>query len=244
MKSHSLVVARHRDGQTILSDLRSEPPISLRPTRRGVAVVGSAAGPVGGDDAALVIEVGAHASLCMEPIAATMLFPGRCGEGSRQNIRIQVGESGHLQWCGQPMLSVIGSRHVQRVQIDLAATATLDYLDWIVMGRSSEAGGRLDTELRVVREDSVILHQRQVYDAFEPGWATSAGLGRYDEVKQHLRVGPVARSTKVVSSPLQVEMVTPVLDDVELKVTLSRRPPPGTPASALDVASCEGSGEV
>lgn len=230
MKSNSLVTAQHRNGRTILSDLRSDPPISLRPTRRGVAIVGSAAGPVGGDDVTLVIDVGVKASLCMEPIAATMLFPGRCGEQSTQDITIKVGESGHLQWCGQPMLSIVGSRHVQRVHIDLAATATLDYLDWIVMGRSRESGGHLDTELRVVRDGSVILHQRQVYDASDAGWATSAGLGGFDEVKQHLRVGPVAGPTDVVSSPLKLDLSTPVMDDVELKVSLSRRPSSRTDA--------------
>jgi len=223
MRSNSLVTAEYRNGRTVLSDLRSEPPVSLRPTRRGVAVVGSAAGPVGGDHAGLVIDVGAGASLRMEPIAATMLFPGRCGEQSRQDITIKVGESGHLQWCGQPMLSIIGSRHVQRVRIELAATATLDYFDWIVLGRSHESGGYLDTELRVVRGDSVVVQQHQVYDTSQAGWATSAGLGGFDEVTQHLRVGPMAGPTTVRSSGPKVEMSTPVMDDVELNVSLSRR---------------------
>lgn len=223
MKSTARVAAEYRDGRTVLTNLRSDPPISLRPTKRGVAIVGSAAGPVGGDDVGLEIDVGVEASLRIEPVAASLLFPGLRGEQSTQDITIRVHSSGHLEWQGQPMVSIVGSRHVQRVHIELAASATLDFLDWIVMGRTREPGGHLDTELRVVRGGRVLLHQRQVYDPELAGSTTSAGLGGFDEVKQHLRVGPSAAAVPVDKNPTKFDLSAPLASDAHLHVSVSKR---------------------
>lgn len=222
MKSASLVVAEERNGRTILADLRSEPPLSLRPTRCGVAMVGSAAGPVGGDEVSLRVDVGSGASLHMEAIAATMVFPGRGGSASHQSISIRVEEGGHLRWCGQPLLSVVRSTHTQNVTIELAPTATLDWVDSVVLGRSGEPPGVLDTMFRVVRAGSVVLHQRQLYDPESPSWSTTAGLGGFHEVRQRVLIGPAAQPASVDSAPGHIEMTTPISHDISLNVGVSK----------------------
>lgn len=222
MKSTSLVRAAWQGGRTVIEDLRSEPPVTLRPTRTGIALVGSAAGPVGGDESSLTVEVGSGASLTVEAVAATMLFPGRDGGVSRQIITIRVGESGHLDWIAQPLLSVVGSNHVQRVKIELASTATLNFHDWIVLGRSEESGGYLEAQIRVERGGRPLLHQHQVFDPESPGFATTASTGGFRHFQQHLTVGPVATETKTVTSPDEVEMRVPLADDVELATALTR----------------------
>lgn len=221
MKSSASIVAENRDGQTILADMRSEPPVSLRPTRRGVALVGSAAGPVGGDEISMTVEVGTDASLYLEAIAATMVFPSPTKASSLQDLRISVDEGGHLEWQGQPILPILGSVHVQRVTIELAATATLEFVDSVALGRSGQEPGLLDAEIRVVRGGQAVLHQRQIYDSTDPGWGTTASLGGFRHVRQHLVIGPAARVPEVVTSKSRMFMRTAVQPDVELTVIVS-----------------------
>lgn len=221
MKSSASVVAENRAGRTILADMRSEPPVSLRPTRRGVALVGSAAGPVGGDEISMTVDVGADASLYLEAIAATMVFPSPTKASSHQDLLIRVADGGHLEWQGQPILPISGSLHVQRVRIELAATATLEFVDSVALGRTGQESGRLDAEIRVVRGGHAVLHQRQIYDPADPGWNTTANLGGFRHVRQHLVIGPAARAPEVVTNESGLSMRAAVQPDVELSVIVS-----------------------
>ena len=223
MRSSSIVHAAWRGGRTIIEELRSEPPVTLRPTRTGIALVGSAAGPVGGDESELVVDVGAGASLAIEAVAATMVFPGSAGLQSRQDINIRVGDAGHLDWIAQPLLSIVGSDHVQMVQIDLAPTATINFHEWIALGRTAEPGGYLQTELRVVRGGSAVFHQQQVFEPDAPEFATTAGIGGFSQFEQRLAVGPIAGDPKSLVSEDSVEMSVPLTPDVELKTFCRRR---------------------
>ncbi len=221
MRSSSFVRAAWRGGRTVIDELRSEPPVTIRPTRTGIALVGSAAGPVGGDASELVVEVGDNASLAVEAIAATMVFPGATGLRSQQDIVICVGESAHLDWIAQPLLSVVGSKHLQRVRIELAATATMNFHEWIMLGRTSEPGGFLQTELRVERAGTIVLQQEQVYDPTAPEFATSAAAGGFRCFQQQLAVGPPAGPAKVVTSTEALEMRMPLASDIELATSVS-----------------------
>lgn len=223
MKAQSTIATVWQGGRTVLQDIRSEPPLTVRPTRAGVALVGSAAAPVGGDELFLGVDVGDGCSLFVEQVAATMVFPGPAGDQSHQDITISVGESAHLHWSGQPLISVVGSRHVQRVTINLAPTATLDYVEALTLGRSNERPGYLDTELRVVRSGVPLLHQRQIFGAEHDSGLTSAAIGAFDQVQHHLVVGPHAGPAKSVVSAMAMEMRTPVADDTELRVSISKR---------------------
>ena len=66
MRAHAhLVVERDADGRSVVRTLRSAAPLTLLPVRGRpvVHLVGSAAGPLGGDDLTLTVEVGPHARL-------------------------------------------------------------------------------------------------------------------------------------------------------------------------------------
>jgi len=151
-----------------------------------------------------------------------MLFPGPDGQRSHQDITIEVGERGHLDWLAQPLLSVAGSNHVQRVTIKLAAFATMNFHEWVVLGRTGESGGYLETELRVEREGRALMHQHQIFDPEAPEFMTSAGTGGFRQFQQHLSVGPMANEAKTLTSPTAVEMVVALADDVELNTALTR----------------------
>ncbi len=131
-------------------------------------MLGSAAGPVGGDELSLMVRVGAGASLCVEAVAATMVFPSTSGDVSTQHFEIEVEEGAHLQWLGQPLLVIAGGSHVQRTIVSLAEGAELDFVDEVALGRTGELPGRPDAHLRVERRGVALVDQRQIYDPADP----------------------------------------------------------------------------
>lgn len=225
MKAAALVVAELRNGRTILTDLRSEAPIALREasssggTQR-LSMLGSAAGPVGGDELTMEVRVGAGASLCVEAIAATMVFPTPRGTTSTQRLDIVVEAAGHLRWVGQPLLVIEGGRHEQTTSISLAPDAQLDFFDEVALGRTGEQPGLLDARLRVERDGRPLIDQRQVYDPEDPAWFTTAGLGGFRHVRHHLVVGRIADPLDVRVGSSAAAARFPLADDVELAITL------------------------
>ncbi len=81
------------DGGTRITVLRSDGPLALRATPAGVYLVGAAAGPVGGDDLGLEIDVGPGTTLLLRSAAAALLLPGPRGDASRLRIRARVAVS-------------------------------------------------------------------------------------------------------------------------------------------------------
>src|SRR5258707_5048003 len=84
-------------GRTRLAVLHGEPPLLPRRTGDGrVHLVGGAAGPLGGDDLLLSLEVGAGASLQVGTVAASVALPGRDGAPSRVRVQASVADGGCL----------------------------------------------------------------------------------------------------------------------------------------------------
>lgn len=225
MKASALVVAELRNGRTVLTDLRSEAPMALRETGQAgamprVSMLGSAAGPVGGDELTMSVRVGAGASLCLEAIAATMVFPAMSGVVSKQLLDIEIEAGGYLRWAGQPLLVIEGGNHEQAIYIRLGEGAQLDFLDEVAMGRTGEHPGRLDAHLRVEREGVPLVDQRQVYDPTSPAWMTTAGVGAFRHVRHRLVVGRPAEPIAVALDGSVAAARFPLADDVELAITL------------------------
>lgn len=183
-------------------------------------MLGSAAGPVGGDELTLTVRVGAGASLCVEAVAATMVFPSTSGDVSTQRLEIEVAAGGHLRWLGQPLLVIAGGSHVQSTIVRLAEGAELDFVDEVALGRTGELPGRLDAHLRVERSGVALVDQRQIYDPTDPAWLTTAGVGLFRHVRHRLTVGCVSEpvTTQVDASVATARF--PLADDVDLSVTL------------------------
>jgi len=230
MKAAALVVAELRNGRTILTDLRSEAPMALRETglretghaamMPRVSMLGSAAGPVGGDELTMSVRVGAGASLCVEAVAATMVFPATSGAVSKQHLEIEVEAGGHLRWAGQPLLVIAGGHHEQSIAIRLSKDAQLDFLDEVALGRTGELPGRLDAHLRVERNGAPLIDQRQVYDPASPAWTSTAGVGVFRHVRHHLVVGRRAESVVVAVDEAVAAARFPLAEDAELAITL------------------------
>jgi urease accessory protein len=136
-------------GRTRVTVLRSDGPLALRETPLGVYLVGTAAGPLGGDDLALDIDVGPGSCLVIRSAAGMLLLPGPDGGESALRISARVGPGGRLDFAPQPTVAAAGCDHRTAAQVDLAAGATLRWREEIVLGRHGEPSGRCVSRLDV-----------------------------------------------------------------------------------------------
>ncbi|MGH3392805.1 MAG: urease accessory protein UreD [Actinomadura sp.] len=128
------------DGRTRLTRLRSDGPLAVRETAEAVYLVGAAAGPLGGDDLELVLDVGPGARLAIRSAATTLALPGD-GE-SRFTVRARVAAGGHLDFAPEPTVAAAGCHHRAQADITLTAGATLRWFEELVLGRHGERSGR------------------------------------------------------------------------------------------------------
>ena len=194
--------AESRDGRVAYPLLRSDPPLLLRPTHSGLTLQAGAAGPIGGDQLELLIRVRPGTRLDVSTTAAMVVLPGP--EPSRLNVSIVVEAGATLNWIPEPLVSVVDSHHIQRLTVDAARDSTIRLSEILVLGRSGERTGILESGLRISYDGSVVLHQAThlgapAETAVWSGPAITAGHGI---VAGELRIGPdlVAGPPAAVSS--------------------------------------------
>ncbi len=150
-------VRRGPDGRARLGRLRTQPPLGVRLSGGEVHLVGTAAGPMGGDDLALEVDVGAGTDVAVRSVAATVVLPGD-GRPSRLDVAVAVAAGARLDWCPQPVVVAHGSRHHADTTVRLAPGADLVWSEQVVLGRSGERSGHLASILRIERGGEVLVH--------------------------------------------------------------------------------------
>ena len=130
-------------------------------------VLPTQAGPLSGDHDRVRIVVGAHATLVVRPIAATLALPGAAR--TLLELDIAVGPGGRLVLAEPPLVVAAGADVERSTRVTLAAGAVAALRDTVVLGRAGEPGGRLVSTLRVSDDDGVVLH-----DALRLAPATSS----------------------------------------------------------------------
>lgn len=155
-----LVVECDRDGRSIIRELRSQPPLCLLPQRGTAAarspiitvhMVSSAATPLGGDDVALDVVVGAGAQVVLTGVAAALALPAQDGDaGSRLVVRLEIDNRARVQYL--PEASVITRRadHHSELHAALGSGARLRCREVLVAGRNGELSGRYRGLTRVI----------------------------------------------------------------------------------------------
>ena len=174
-------------GGTRCTTLRSAPPITLRETADALFVVASGAGPVGGDELCLDVDVRAGASLVVRSAAASMVLPGPSGTASSFRVRATV--QGALRWAPEPTILVAGCDHRATTTIDLAPGATLAWREVVVLGRHDEPTGSLLQRLHVDRAGAPFLRSELPVGPRWPGAAGPAGTDGAVMVTSLLVVG-------------------------------------------------------
>jgi urease accessory protein len=137
------------DGRTRITVLRSDGPLALRATPGGVYLVGAAAGPVGGDDLALEVDVGPGTTLVLRSAAASLLLPGPHGDVSQLRIRARVAAGGRLDYGVQPAVAAAGCDHHAAATVGLEPGGVLRWREAIVLGRYGEPAGQCVSRLDV-----------------------------------------------------------------------------------------------
>ncbi len=123
------------------------PPLTLRATPEAIYLVGTAAGPLGGDRLTLDIDVGDEATLEVRSAAASIALPGADPRPSRMIVRARVGEHATLRWLPEPSIAAAGCNHSISTRLALAPTARVLWREEIVLGRHDEEPGTWRTRL-------------------------------------------------------------------------------------------------
>jgi urease accessory protein len=195
-----IVAIAGADGVTRLPVLTSQVPLVLRRTPDAVYVVGGAAGPIGGDELALRISVGAGAFLRVRTAAASIALPGPEGLESVLRVTVDVGTGARLEYLPEPVVVSAGARHATILRVTLAEGASLLLRDELLLGRHGEAGGASRTEVRVSYAGRPLLRQSLEVagtDAADLGPAVLAG---HRGVGTLLQVDPALGSGSVRAS--------------------------------------------
>ncbi|MCU1656635.1 MAG: Urease accessory protein UreD [Pseudonocardiales bacterium] len=149
-----------------LEALRCEPPLTVRrvhdddPDVCALCLVGTAAGPLAGDDLSFSLQVtpGARATL---RASGASLVQGRAGIGEPAALRMcaDVGPGAELSAEPGALIVCAGGRVDVSVRIALAEDAAVDWRELVVLGRTGEAPGAAVLRWDVTRAGHPVLRQ-------------------------------------------------------------------------------------
>jgi len=191
----------------VLGSVMSAPPLTLRQVRSEVRercelrLVGTAAGPLAGDDLSLSLELRPGARAALRATGAS-LAQGRDGRGrSSLSIRAELGAWAWLVADPGTLVVCRGSRVDVRVELMLGAGAGVEWRELIVLGRSGEPPGLATLRWDVTRLGRPVL--RQFIDLSDPAPARLLTAGRR-VLACALICGPGLTARTVVCSPMAV----------------------------------------
>jgi urease accessory protein len=225
-----VVEVERRGGRDVAVGLRSEPPLTLRSTVDGVRLVGSGAGPLGGDDLALSVRVGVGASLDLSSVAASLVQPGPSGHGSRTVVEVDVAERGVLHMHLQASVLVAGCDHESTVRFRLAPSSSLVWRDEVVLGRHGEPSGSMLQRVDVEVGGVVLLRNQVALGPAHPSSSGPAGVGPGRAVGSLLIVGDGIDAEAVAALVMDDEVVEPYAGAVVAPLVLDG---PGVLVSAV-----------
>jgi urease accessory protein len=184
--------------------LHSGAPLVLRPTRPDgndpplwpldrlvrVHLAAAAAGPLGGDDFALDVHVGAGSALFLKEVSATLVLPGPRGGQSRLRIAIHVQNGGTLVWLAEPVIAAAGCDHRHDIDVTLGRTARLLMREELLLGRHHEPPGRISQRVRVRRDGRPLYQQELELGGDTDAWQGPSVIGNAKCVGTVLVVDP------------------------------------------------------
>jgi urease accessory protein len=161
-------------GGTRLAELYGEVPLLVRRTGPGeVHLVGGAAGPLGGDDLHIDVQVAAGAGLVIRTVAASVALPGR----GQSRTRVSATVHGRLEWLPEPVVAAHRCDHRMESLVELGPSASLVWREEIVCGRHGEDPGDLTVSTRVRRDGRPLFAQDLAVGPRAPAWSGPTGLG-------------------------------------------------------------------
>ncbi len=185
------------------------PPLTLRRVRSDsphtctLCLVGTAAGPLAGDDLELCLHLlpGAHAGLIA---TGANIAQGRGVQvPARLSMRAQVDAGARLRAEPGALIVCEGSRVDVHLDLALAADASVDWRELVVLGRAGDRPGAATLRWDVTVAGRPLL--RQYLDLADPELRTWPGmLGDARVLASALITGPHVDARTVVASPSAV----------------------------------------
>jgi urease accessory protein len=147
-----------------------------------VALVPTSALLLAGDHVAVDIEVAAGCGLEIVEPGGTVAYAMR-GDEAAWDVRVRLGDRSRLVWHGEPFVVSADAAVRRSLTVALAATASAVVRETVVLGRSGEAPGLLDSLTTISREGVPVLVERLLAGDGRPG------LGRHRVLDQVLHLG-------------------------------------------------------
>ncbi|HEY6797317.1 MAG TPA: urease accessory protein UreD [Kineosporiaceae bacterium] len=158
------------EGRTVMARVRTEGAFAARVTGPGqVHLVGTAAGPLGGDEVDVRVVVRAGARLVLRGTAATLALPNRGGEPARLSADLQVEDGASLVQDLPPLVVCHRARLHAETRLTLAGSAAADLTEVVVLGRHGEHGGDWTGRLSADRDGAAVLRATQRSDILRLG---------------------------------------------------------------------------
>ena len=234
----------------VLGSVVCAPPLTLRQVhgevreRCELRLVGTAAGPLAGDDLSLSLELRPGAGAALRATAAS-LAQGRDGRGrSSLSVRAELAAGASLVADPGALVVCHGSRVDVRVELTLGADAAVEWRELIVLGRTGEPPGLATLRWDVTRLGRPVL--RQLIDLSDPAPPRLLTAG-HRVLACALICGPGLAARTVVASPTAVAqrvdehtaLVTVLADDAgtamsQLDALCGRTANPGEPDGTSD----------
>lgn len=129
-----------------------------------VALVASTALLLAGDEVRVDVHVGDGLSLEVVETAGTVAYAMR-GGSARWDVTATLGRDASLVWVGLPFVVADGADVDRSTQLHLADGATAVLRESMVLGRSGQAGGRLESRTRAWAGGRPVLSETLLIDA-------------------------------------------------------------------------------
>jgi urease accessory protein len=150
------------DGRTVLARLKARGQYAARCTAPGtVYLVGTAAGPLGGDLLDVSVLVRSGARLAVAGVAATLALPGRSGSWAESSVELEVEDGARLDQAMPPLVVCHRARLRTTTRLSLAGSAAVELIEQVVFGRHSEPGGDWIGRTVVDRDGTPVLRATQ-----------------------------------------------------------------------------------
>jgi urease accessory protein len=157
-------------GRTVVPVLHATGALAARLTGPGrVHLVGTAAGPLGGDSVSIRIAVEAGARLRVGSAAASVVLPAAVAARSATDVALEV--DGALDLALEPTVVTARAVHRARTDVRLGSGGALRLTERVVLGRAGEGPGRWTGTIRVERDGRPLLHTAQELGPGAAGWA-------------------------------------------------------------------------
>lgn len=155
---------------------RSAAPVVLRPTGgHRIHLVQAAGGPLGGDDLALEVHLGAGCAVQLRSTAATVVQAGRSAGPARWAVTASVAQGAVLDWQPEPTVVCDGAQLRSRITLTLQRGARAVLREVVVLGRAGQRGGGFIGELVVDLDGVPLLAHTMLLDGTDPVLAGPAG---------------------------------------------------------------------